>query len=998
MSTPTPALIGSSWDACPPGPDAPLARHLAEWVTGSAVAPELATANVVSLAGRTVLEALAGDRLAQLGGHANQYVTTEAARILRPLEPLAGCGGWWCAGLDPLADWRPMAWGCFRPDVPRLDPPQGFGEPQKPRKYEHPIRTRTRSIWLRVPALIARRVADRYKLALPPEVIADADGSAGAFWRWWAQTPALPLLVVEGAKKAAALLSIGVPAVALPGIWNGAPKHPDTGRPALLPDLAGVPLAGRPCWVLFDRSDKRNPQEPAAARRLGRLLRQAGAVDVRVGFTPAPHKGLDDHLVAGGSWEALEAALETLRTPALPVLRRPDYTAPAGMYLGEYLGDLPAPSEARLVALVAPMGCGKSRSIAATVEKLLAAGRRVVLITHRRSLGQALAAELGLPWADDIPAGSGLNQQKIALCIDSLCPGSRVRFNPAAWVGAVVVIDEATAVLRHALQASGTAIGRRRTAVVEALATLLRHAAQILVADAQLDNATLEALEAAADCHAYLIGSDHRPAEGRELVVHPSRESWRAELVQRLKARERLWISCTAAREDAAHSAQNLAVLVAGHWPDARVLVVDRDTVHDPEHDAHRLATNPDGIAAAHDVVIATPAIAAGLSVTVTNHFAAVLVLAGGTTDPTAVAQAAARVRDGCPRHLYAPDFSPGDALRIGCGSVDPNLVMRHLGEHHQLVVGQLAAAGWNVDTNDGGPWLRLWARQAAHQNLARLAFSATVAALLQREGYQLREAAPLDVLAKLAGEGAGQRLAEVAELATDARRERVIAAEPLTDAEAKELQNQRRRLTPAERAQLERWRIVRAWGLGQAPPTVDILKEDEKGTHRKVVFGAIVTDPEAAALVAAHDRQRARELAPDGRPWAPDLCREMLAPRIHAAQRLGLPGWLARAGGEWFTADDPELANLQTMATTHAATLTQRLGLDPGKRATTVLRQLLELAGHRLESEQIRDGAQRGRWRYRVVPIALPKRISPAQLVVAWRQALEGSGTKFPP
>ncbi|MFO0002101.1 MAG: DUF3854 domain-containing protein, partial [bacterium] len=119
-----------------------------------------------------------------------------------------------------------------------------------------------------MPAGVAQLVADRFELALPQDVAADVDGSSGQFWRWWAQTPTMPLVLVEGGKKAGALLSAGVPGVGVPGIWNGAPKDAN-GRPALHPDRAAMPLAGRPCWVLFDRSDRRNPDEPKAARRLG---------------------------------------------------------------------------------------------------------------------------------------------------------------------------------------------------------------------------------------------------------------------------------------------------------------------------------------------------------------------------------------------------------------------------------------------------------------------------------------------------------------------------------------------------------------------------------------------------------------------------------------------------------------------------------------------------------------------------------------------------------
>jgi len=477
-TTTTAAPIGSSWDATAASPERAAAHHLAEWITGSACHPALAAANLETLAGTDALQALAGDRLEQLGGWAQQYATGPVVGLLRPLEPVAAAGGWWCSGLDPLADWAPMAWGCFKPASPRQSRKDGRLEwnsdgSRKLQKYEHPHGTPTRSIWLRVPAVVAQLVAARHGLTLPLEVAADSDGSAGAFWRWWASTPALPLVVGEGAKKAAALLSAGVPAVALPGIDSGAkrsgPKGFDgrrSGPLELLPDLAGVPLEGRPVWVLFDASTKAAPREPIAADCLGRLLKRAGA-DVLVGCCPGIYgKGADDHLANGGSWEQLAAALAPLaHRPVLPRLRRPDQIAPAGQWLGVAC-PLPPPERARLVALQAPMGAGKTEAIAAALAPLLAVGVRVVLIAHRSSLGAALAERLGLPWADEAAPGSDLRQQGLALCIDSLCPKSAMRINPGDWRGCVVVIDEAAAVLAHGINGTKTAIADRRPAVL----------------------------------------------------------------------------------------------------------------------------------------------------------------------------------------------------------------------------------------------------------------------------------------------------------------------------------------------------------------------------------------------------------------------------------------------------------------------------------------------------------------------------------------------------
>ncbi len=983
----TPPPVGSAWDVAT-DPEGLRPHHLADWVEGSAVAPELAAANLLSISGPAVLEALAGERLDQLGGHAAQYVTATAARILRPLEPLAAAGGWWCSGLDPLADWAQMAWGIFKPDQPRTSGPVGFGEPEKPRKYENPIGTRTRSIWLRVPAAIAPRAADRFGLALPPEVAADADGSAGAFWRWLAGTPALPLVVTEGAKKAAALLSIGVPAVALPGIWNGAPKNPATGRPALLPELAAVPLTDRPVWVLFDASDKADPAEPLAADRLGRLLAAAGA-DVRVGIVPGAHgKGADDHLRSGGGWEALAAALLPLGLrPVLPRLRAADRIAPAGVYLGDAYA-IPSPENARLVALAAPMGSGKTEAIAAAVETFLQEGRRVLLVTYRRSLGAALAERLGLPWAEDVAPGSDLRQQGLALCVDSFCPTSGQQITPDDWRDCVVVIDEACAVLAHALKGTGTAIARRRPPVLETLAAVLRNASQVIVADAQLSDPVLEAIETITGQRAELVASKHRPAAGRRLIVHPTRESWRSELVDQLKARRRLWIATTAAKEGV-NAAKHLAEEVHQHWPEGRVLVVDSDTVADDSHDASRLAEAPDAIAGRYDVVVASPAVAAGLSVTLRGHFDAVMVAAGGITEPDAIAQAAARVRDDCPRHLFAPEQSPGNHLRTGSGDGDPDAVLRHLGQHEALTVAQLVAAGADLERGTVGPWLRLWARIVALLNRQRLAYRATVRGLLEREGYESTEAAELSAAGKAQAMAMAESLQDIADKAQADADAATIAAEPISATEAATLERKRKR-SPAERAKLARFRVAQTWGLGSAEPSPALLEADREQLSQRRRFAWLLQDHRGRQLAAQHDLALGAETTYRGRTWAPDLCRDAIGPKLTAADAVGLAGWLARAdSGEWFTATDSQLLALQSTALAHAASLRQVLGVSPGKRAITTLRALLSLAGYRVESHRCRSDGERA-WRYRVTPEPLPEGADPERLQAAWVEQLQ--------
>ena len=1014
------AAIGSGWDAAQ-GPDVAAPQHLSEWVTGSAVHPALAAANVTTLQGAPALEALAGDRLEQLGGWAQQYATGPVARLLRPLEPIAAAGGWWCSGLDPLADWAPMGWGCLKPSRPRIESRDGKGP--RARKYEHPIATPARSFWLRVPAAVAQRVADRFAVALPAAVAADGDGSAGAFWRWWAQTPTLPLLLSEGAKKAGALLSVGVPAVALPGIWNGAPKNPD-GRPTLLPELAAVPLAGRPCWVLFDHSDSEQARRDvaAASHRLGRLLVQAGAGPVLLGLCPGPHKGADDALAAGVSFEQLAAQLEPLpaaaAVPVLPRLRRPDRAAPDGARLHD-AAPVPDADVARVVAYLGAMGSGKTYAIGQALGPYLAEGVPVLNLTHRVSLGQAQSEAWGLAWAPE--PGSDQRLQGAGLCWDSCCPNSGLRIRPGEWGGAVVVLDEWAQGVEHLLFGHGTALAQRRPAVLETAAQLLASARQVIVSDAQLSDPVLKLAEALAGERAHLIASEHRPMAGRRLIcpqgltAAEASERGRGKVLELIEAGRPFFCWSSSQTAGSKNSPQNLARLHRQRWPDARLLVIDSDN---PEA-AERLAANPDGVASEVDAIYCSPSIASGLSINLRDHFVAVVVLGGGTVGPEHLAQAAARIRDpGCPVFAFAPKQSPGGALRVGSGDTDPAALLRHLAHCEAQLLAQLTAAGgWDPMARNESPWLRCWLELAALKNRQRLAYAATVAGLLEREGWAIEAPPDPTPAAIVTAAKASDQLAAIARDALAAEDAALIEADPLTAADAWEL-GRKRRHSPEERAQLARHALAHRWGLGASDPTPALIEADRDGLSGRARMGWILRSIEARQLAARHDAKRSQQLAPDGRAWGPDLVRELLGHKIAAADALGLPAWLERAnGGEWFTAADPQLQRLQhhltgkpqpeggesleqeaqrlafnARAAIDRAAVAASLGVSPGKRATTTLRSLLALAGFELEAKRIR-GADGQLWRYRVRPSALPDGADRQRLEAAWRDQLADPG-----
>jgi hypothetical protein len=128
--------------------------------------------------------------------------------------------------------------------------------------------------------------------------------------------PRYSLVVTEGILKADACLSkLGVPAVALTGVWNWRGRNADDGLVALA-DWERVPL-NREVLVIFDSDIVRKAAVLEACRRLGALLTRRGA---EVAYTVLPDGahgakvGLDDFVAGGGKLADLRA-LSTAEPP-----------------------------------------------------------------------------------------------------------------------------------------------------------------------------------------------------------------------------------------------------------------------------------------------------------------------------------------------------------------------------------------------------------------------------------------------------------------------------------------------------------------------------------------------------------------------------------------------------------------------------------------------------------------------------------------------------------
>lgn len=842
----------------------------------------------------------------------------------------------------------------------------------------------------RVPERLWQLICKRQGLPFP------ADRSGG-FWAWALATPALELVITEGWKKALAALSAGWAAVALPGVQMGRRVDSD-GSERLIEALQRL-APGRRFLIAFDAEAKRSTARKvgAAAGCLARALRAAGGRPeiARLPLLPGAEKtGLDDLLAAAGP-EALDRALADVGPRAvLPWLRPADRIAPAGQWLGVSC-PIPAPAAAPLVVIKAPMGAGKTQAVAAALAPLAAVGVPVLMPSHRKALGQAAAESLGVPWRP-MP-GSDERLQGVAGCWDSWRPTSALQISPTGWSGGVMPLDEWMQAAEHLLLS--TTLKTCRAEVLRTAAEQLPRNLQTPAMDAQMAEWGVRLLERLTGHRAYVIASEHRPMLGRALhapqgfkTADAAALAFRGRWAELVAAAEPFLCWTSAQKHDVANSPTRLAALHRERRPDDLIDVIDSSA--EAEELAAELANDPDGFAERRMAeaqrlgvswaLYCSPAISSGISFARWKP-AAVIAYAGGRIAPEHVAQALARVR--CPEvpaWIYAPERCPGGALKIGSGATDPAQLIQDLRAVADPLYGQLQAG------DAEGAWLEAWAELGATRNRQRFAYRATIAGLLEAEGWALQapgpQACPIEA-AKVTTE-----LKAAASAAREAADQALCTAELLSPQAAAELAG-KRRCTAAEQIALDRFALDQRWALQGAAPSLQLLEADRDGLRDRLQLGWLLSTPEALALVPAHDQAAIAALDPLGRPFEPDRLRVTLGQRIAALQALGLPALLQRfAGGEAIAATDPAVQALHATATAHSGQLAQALGISPGKLATGTLRAFLRAIGWELQrSGRVKArGAHRDALAYTAQPVALPEGINPEALAAVWRAELE--------
>ncbi len=502
-----------------------LTHHFQEWLESS-VDEKLIALNLLSLSGDEIYDYL----LYALPDNERRNDGRLRDKWLHRYAPLES-GGWWVCGLDPYNNWEPMLWGRFKSDTPRTDLKKN-----KPIKYESPARTANRLTYFNIPPHIWDKIAKRYGIKRyhsPLALRLSERKNPPCFWEWLQQHPEIPILLTEGEKKAACLLSQGFVAIASPGIWNArvGSRHQEK----LHPDLMPMAQSGRTFKILFDYETKPKTRYAVyqATLRTGEAIENAGC-QCEVASLPGPEKGVDDFVTARGKSAAklLTKIIDDALT--LKAYQQICYPRERGLsskyrpnvevntpFLSEELKtespnlsdyqhliekiNLPEPPETivvnpdgepsdnkpntilfphrGLVVLWSGMGTGKTQLM--SLFRQLHPDERFLNLGHRVNLLKNLSKRLNTQMYSALEPGKLGEAIGLSITVDSLykLQNQLVKYD-------CIFIDEACQYLAHLLHSK--TCKEHRAEILEVLEYIVYNAKLVVLADAHMDDLTVD--------------------------------------------------------------------------------------------------------------------------------------------------------------------------------------------------------------------------------------------------------------------------------------------------------------------------------------------------------------------------------------------------------------------------------------------------------------------------------------------------------------------------
>jgi Domain of unknown function (DUF3854) len=926
--------IDNSWAEFQP-------QYFQEWLE-SGVDKEIFFLNVTSLSGTTPYEYLLYSP--KISRRNDGRLRDGDLMKYRHIEQ----GGWWCNGVDPLNDYNPMMWGCFKPNKPR----RNRDKIHKFIKYEHPYKEATRAFFLQVPKRIWEKISELCGIA-----IAESDWQhPHGFWYWvWRRN--VPVVIVEGAKKAGALLTAGYAAIAIPGVNAGYRTPKDEfgdviGKPNLIPDLKHFATKDRQIDICFDSDRKPETVQRVrtAIKRMGKLLAVEGC-GVRVIDLPGPEKGIDDFIVAQGeeAFDALYDKAETLDMWQVKLFTLLTYQ-PAISLNQTFLGQMQIPEIEKLIVLKSAKGTGKTEWLTGEVAKAHDQNRRVLIITHRIQLGETLCNRFGVNYVTEIRDSDTGDLLGYGVCIDSLHQQSQARFNPNDWCNDTVIIDECDQVFWHLLN-SGTEVAKRRVSVLKNLKLLIQNVlsspqGKIYLASADVSDCDVDyvlSLAGEIKVKPFIILNNFQPQAGNCYSYEGNNpKDLIAALDSAILEGGHHLLCCSAQKAKSKWGTQALEERFRRKFPHLRILRIDSESVSDPSHPAFGCIAHLNEILTKYNLVIASPSLETGVSIDIKGHFSAVWGIFQGVQSANSVRQMLARLRETVDRHVWVRQWGMG-VVGNGSTSMGVLLASQHAACRANIaLLSQADNADFGIDENFQPESLQTWAKRACVINAQMRCYRESVLQGLVEDGYRIIDAE--DVAEEESQQVVGEVKAASQELYGEECKA-IAQAETISDIEFKKLQDKKAK-TKTERHQERKASLKERYGVDVTP---GLVGRDDDGWYPQLRLHYFLTLGREYLVERDISRAKSQIEAGENAVWKPDFNRGQLLPVILLLESLNIGHFLTP--GVMFRGSDMELQQLKVLAVQHRYIIKNYLGvsISEGLSGIAIIQKLLSKLGLKL-------------------------------------------------
>ncbi|WP_041238614.1 hypothetical protein [Gloeothece citriformis] len=325
------------------------------------------------------------------------------------------------------------------------------------------------------------------------------------------------------------------------------------------------------------------------------------------------------------------------------------------------------------------------------------------------------------------------------------------------------------------------------------------------------------------------------------------------------------------------YSAVNLKRLINKYYSSLKVLVLDANTVVDPNNEAFGGVLELNNLIPKYDVIIASPVIETGVSIDKEHQFSCVWAIGQGVIPTDSVRQTLSRVRDNCDRRVWLPKRGLN---KIGNGATNVKSLLETEGQKFQAHTTILRRFDWDEEADAStGIALDTWGKMACRINYGYMFYRDVAAEELEAEGNTIiwNEKTDYKALRNLR-----KRVSKNRDDSYNSELDKTEQTPSPTSEELKVLETKLTK-TETERRQLKRGKLEKKY---KVPFSASLAVEDDKNLHPKLRFYYYLTI--GRKHLPERDKKVASSQVYKGKAWLPDFNKSQFGFLVHIFDKFG--------------------------------------------------------------------------------------------------------------